>query len=222
MPRFDHRAVLELFDARERLIALVVLVIEAFLLTVMATTRTAEWYVVFLGVIPLIMIIAGVLFRRKPAYTSANEQNAIELKIGILRGKLSSKKFQPDIIIGLSRGGLVVAAHLSYELKLSPPIPTISLWPHLPTYDNPLNSFDLCEIYEMQRKALNFEKKRAWNILIIDDACKSGRSLENARRHVEQQLLDIKCQVRTAALEMETGTHTYQIEPDFFASAEIA
>jgi hypoxanthine phosphoribosyltransferase len=190
---------------------------------VIAKSNTVEWYVVLLGVTPLIAIIVGVFFvsarGRGPA--AAEESYDISAKVAFLKGRLASARFQPDLIIGLSRGGLVVAARLSYELDLNPPTPTISMWPHSPNFDNPLNSFDLPQIYKMQRDGPDFEKRRAWNILIIDDACKSGRSLDFARRHVEQKLLGIRAQIRTAALEIETGTYRNPIEPDFFASAGV-
>jgi len=221
-PKPNRVGILQSIDTWLKVVALVVLVLEAFLLAVLAKSKTVEWYVVLLGVAPLIAIIVGVFFVSARRTSSVTQEGYdITAKVRFLKGRLASTRFQPDLIIGLSRGGLVVAARLSYELGLYPPTPTISLWPHSPSFDNPLNSFDLPQIYKMQRDGPDFDKRRAWNILIIDDACKSGRSLDFARRHVEQKLSGIKTQIRTAALEIERGTYTTQIEPDFFASAEI-
>jgi hypoxanthine phosphoribosyltransferase len=141
-------------------------------------------------------------------------------KVELLSRALIAKRFRPDLIVGLSRGGLVVAARLSHELKHQPPIPIISLWPHAHDYNNALNSFDLPKIYEMQRQS-GLRSSRLWNVLIVDDACNSGRSLDYARRYVLDKLVSIRCRVQTAALEIQQGLHTTQIKPDFFASEEF-
>jgi hypoxanthine phosphoribosyltransferase len=217
--RFDRPRVLELFDLRQRVVALVVLVLEAFLLAVLARSNTVEWYVVLLGITPLIVIIIGVFFGpgARPKVTAPGKTD-IGRKIEILKGRLAKREFQPDLIVGLSRGGLVAAARLSHEFGATPAIPIISLWPHGPNLDNPLNSFDLEKIYEMQ--SLSFKKGHTWNVLIIDDACRSGRTLDLAKRHVEQKLSEIRSCVRTAALEIEIGGYSMPVDPDFYASQE--
>jgi hypoxanthine phosphoribosyltransferase len=223
MPTLGRKGTLALIDTWQRVIALVVLVLEVFLLAIIARSDSVEWYLVVLGIIPLVVIIIGVFFGPR-ARRQLLPRASLDIgpKVDFLRGRLASERFTPDLIIGLSRGGLVVAARLSYELGLNPPVPTISLWPHSADYDNALNSFDLQKIWEMQKKdGLHFDGNRLWNILVIDDACKSGRSLDYAKRYVVQKLGEIRSRVRTAALEIERGTYTTQIEPDFYASAEI-
>jgi hypoxanthine phosphoribosyltransferase len=141
-------------------------------------------------------------------------------KIELISQALTVKRFHPDLIIGLSRGGLVVAARLSHELRRQPPIPTISLWPHAHDYNNALNSFDLPKIYEMQIGS-GRKSSRLWNVLIVDDACNSGRSLDYAKRYVQDKLAHLRCRIKTAALEIQQDLYTSQIKPDFFASEEF-
>jgi hypoxanthine phosphoribosyltransferase len=213
---WSRRGLLRETDSWQKVVALALLVFEAILLAFIYRSTSADWYVVLIAVTPLLLLIYGVFFsRRNPRRTNPDIGRNIE----ILRQKLQSARFGPDLIIGLSRGGLVVAARLSYELGLIPPVPTISLWPHHPDYSNALNSFNLPEIYRLQRENPNFDARRSWNILVIDDACKSGRSLRGAKDYVEAQLSGIPHQIRTAALEIERGGYTAPIEPDFFVNA---
>jgi hypoxanthine phosphoribosyltransferase len=218
MSRFDRGGIVAQIKTWKGVVALVVLVLEGIILAVLARSETVEWYVVLLGVTPLIVIIIGVFFgpiALQPRPTDNTAKN-----VRLLRNKLISERFQPDIIIGLSRGGLVVAAQLSRELGLNPPIPTISLWPHPNhNYDNAFNSFDLPRIYEMQRNMPYFGRKRVWNVLIIDDACNSGTSLSSAKKYVEQKLPGVRSRIVTAALEIKRGISRTLIEPDFFVSA---
>jgi hypoxanthine phosphoribosyltransferase len=219
-PKVGRVGILQSITNWGRLLALIALIGEASFLAVLAKSKTVDSYMLLFGAAPLILIIIGVFMiigRGKKG--SDQEHYYIAGKVEFLRDRLVNAQFQPDLIIGLSRGGLVVAARLSYELGRSPPTPTISLWPHAASFDNPLNSFDLRQIYSMQKDAVEFSKRRPWRVLIIDDACQSGRSLDFAKRHVEQKLSGLPAQIQTAALEIERGTHRTSIEPDFFASA---
>lgn len=138
MPRRDRRSILGAIDNWQKVVALVVLVLEAFLLAVLARSETVEWYVVLLGVTPLIAIIIGVFFGPKAQAPRPvrQERPDVAAKIEVLMEKLTKERFRPHLIIGLSRGGLIVAARLSHEFHEDPPVPVISLWPHLPDYDN--------------------------------------------------------------------------------------
>jgi hypoxanthine phosphoribosyltransferase len=220
--RPERQSILGLVDTWQRVVALAILVLEAFLLAVLARSEKVEWYVVLLGVTPLIVLILGVFFgpRSRPK-SSAQNGHDIAPKVRLLTAELADDQFRPDLIVGLSRGGLMVAARLSYELAHNPPVPTVSLWPHAHDYDNPLNSFDLAKIYEMQKNAHGFNQTRLWNVLIVDDACNSGRSLDGAKRYVKNKLSEIPSRIRTAALEIKRGVHSTMIAPDFYASAEL-
>ena len=156
----------------------------------------------------------------QPRSKSRQANPEIGSKVEFLSRALTAKGFMPNLIVGLSRGGLVVAAGLSRELGREPRIPTISLWPHASDYNNALNSFDLQKIYEMQRHS-GLDNSRPWNVLIVDDACKSGGSLDYARTYVRDKLVNVRCHIQTAALEIQRGIYNTRIEPDFFVSAEF-
>lgn len=208
-----RRGVLREIDSWQRLVALVVLVLEVFLLAVIYASGAA-WYVVLIGVLPLMLIIYGVFFGRRRIPRTFNP--AMAGNIETMRELLSRAKFSPHLIIGLSRGGLVAAARLSHVLLPSPQIPTISLWPHLQDYDNALNSFNMREIYNEQRSTSVLDGRTSWNILIIDDASNTGRTLRDAKAFIEGKVAGIRHDIRTAALEIVRGKN----EPDFFVRSE--
>jgi hypoxanthine phosphoribosyltransferase len=199
---------------RIRLIALVVLAVEALVLTAIVQAGKAEWYVIVIGVLPLLLVVLGVFFGRNIRGRATRDQTE---QIAKLKDALIRERFIPDLIIGMSRGGLVVAAGLSHQFKTESTIPTISLWPHLQDYYNALNSFDLRAIHKQQRTNSQSGNGNRWKVLIVDDACASGNSLRNAKTYVESQMSGIDCKVETAALEFQEGHHRHVVMPTFIA-----
>jgi hypoxanthine phosphoribosyltransferase len=153
--------------------------------------------------------------------TVAVESSETRLRANVLRLKMDLEKhhFTPDIIIGLSRSGLIAAAKLSIAFSKRSKIPTISLWPHAWHYDNPLNSFDLISILKMKGAA---DPTGQWKVLIVDDACNSGRSLQIAKSFIEDKLMGTGASVRSAALELDLRTYTQPKDPDFFSEVDGA
>jgi hypoxanthine phosphoribosyltransferase len=207
-----REVIIGLVDTPIKLIALVVLVLEAFLGLVIFRAGKAEWYVVVFGVIPLLIIVTGVFFGRGVRSWAFRD---ISWKVEHLRQRLISARFIPDLIIGLSRGGLVIASELSHKFETDPPMPIISLWPHLQKYANALNSFDLRKIHELHEKTRRAGNNNSWNVLIVDDACSSGRSLRDAKSHIEREISGINCCVETAVLEVRKGEKTVVFKPTF-------
>ena len=134
-------------------------------------------------------------------------------KVPILKDKLEERDFNPDLIVGIARTGMVTAAQLSGEFKRKPRIPITSLWPNPNyNYDNCLNGFDFIG----QNSPVT--KKDILNVLIVDDICKSGKHLQNARRYLEDKLDCKKFKIETAAISCYHYDHPdeMQILPTFY------
>ena len=115
----------------------------------------------------------------------------------------------------------MVAAELSHKFRTDPPMPIISLWPHLPEYTNALNSFDLRKIHELHEKNLGAGSNSSWKVLIVDDACSSARSLRDAKLHIAKEVSGINCHLETAVLEIRMGEQTVVFKPKFVGDTVI-
>src|SRR5215467_4486468 len=60
-------------------------------------------------------------------HPSKNDDSDEEI-VRTLRDMLNANLFRPDLIVGIARGGLIVAGYLSKQLTKEPKIPVISLW----------------------------------------------------------------------------------------------
>jgi hypoxanthine phosphoribosyltransferase len=115
------------------------------------------------------------------------------------------------VIIGISRGGLYVAALLSEAFgldKKKPIIPVISLWPH-PKFDNSFNKINI-------NKAFSSKKNSAVKIIIADDICRSGKTLDDAKTYVEKSIDVSNCEIKTAAISFYERQYSQPIAPTFF------
>jgi hypoxanthine phosphoribosyltransferase len=116
---------------------------------------------------------------------------SLKEKVSRLRMMLDGKGFMPDLIMGVSRGGLAVAALLSKQIGGRPIVPTMSLSPY-PGFDNDFNRF------AFQRDI--FGKAGVIQILIVDDVCRQGKTLYDADSHVRRSINFPDVQIATAAL----------------------
>ena len=120
-----------------------------------------------------------------------------------LIGDIKSKGFEPDIIIGIDRGGAIVGGMLAkYRGN---PLTTISSSP-----DWTISSSEKSLDDGIKDSTKNIKK----NILLVDDACRRGRTMKKA--HV---VLVDKCKFRelktATILNVEEMPHKEFI-PDFF------
>lgn len=127
-------------------------------------------------------------------------------KVRELKDKILEGDFFPDLIVGVSTGGLIVAAILSKEFK-EQTIPVISLWPH-PEFDNPLNSITAVEYFK--------SKSNTTKIIIVDDFCRSGQTLVKAMKYVERSIEKSNFEIKTAAIFYYEGASSSQIEPNYY------
>jgi hypoxanthine phosphoribosyltransferase len=123
-------------------------------------------------------------------------------KVTELKAKILGADFLPDVIIGIARGGLLVAAMLSkeFEEQLRRAIPVISLYPdrqnaQVPEFDNDLNHI------EINPKSLNLRNNPA-KVLIVDDAYDRGTTLTRAKKYVEKSIGTERFSIETAVLSV--------------------
>jgi hypoxanthine phosphoribosyltransferase len=130
-------------------------------------------------------------------------------KVTELREILRQKDFLPDLIVGIARGGLPAAALLSKHLehtntKERRVIPVITLYP-LPDASGKTslfnNSFNNLHLKIQDIKSRDADKVK---ILIVDDVCRSGRTLQDAKSYMENSLDLPSFEVETAAISFYT------------------
>jgi hypoxanthine phosphoribosyltransferase len=127
-------------------------------------------------------------------------------KVIKLRLKLLEADFLPDLIIGISRGGLPVAALLSRRIGGAAKVPVMSLSRH-PGFENSFNSFSL------PREA--FPAGDTVRILIVDDVCKRGKTLSDALSFIERSIDFTDVEMATAALTSSDDDSDRVFNPTF-------
>lgn len=126
----------------------------------------------------------------------------VEYAIDELIGDIKSRGFEPDIIIGIDRGGAIVGGMLAKYLGL--PLTTISSSDYW-TISDSISSLD----DGIKDSTKNIEKK----ILLVDDACRSGDTLKKAHDVLEKcKFKDLK----KATILNEERMRRKPITPDFF------
>ena len=120
--------------------------------------------------------------------------------VNTLCREVSLDKFDPDVIVGLSRGGLTPGVMMSHWMnKPFKPIKTA------------LRDFPEWEDY--------LPRKTDERVLILDDVCDSGVTFTKIREYIQKNALEeINCDVRFAVL---WWNNEIDFEPDYYVN-EIA
>jgi len=120
--------------------------------------------------------------------------------VNTLCREVSLDKFDPDVIVGLSRGGLTPGVMMSHWMnKPFKPIKTA------------LRDFPEWEDY--------LPRKTDERVLILDDVCDSGVTFTKIREYIQKNALEeINCDVRFAVL---WWNNEIEFEPDYYVN-EIA
>ena len=120
--------------------------------------------------------------------------------VNTLCREVSLDKFDPDVIVGLSRGGLTPGVMMSHWMnKPFKPIKTA------------LRDFPEWEDY--------LPRKTDERVLILDDVCDSGVTFARIREYIQKNALEeINCDVRFAVL---WWNNEIEFEPDYYVN-EIA
>ena len=114
--------------------------------------------------------------------------------MGVLCRDITVDHFEPDVIVGLSRGGLTPGVMLSHWLK-KPFKPIKAALRDHPEWENYL------------------PKKSDKRVLIIDDVCDSGETFTKMQEILVKNSTSGKCDVRFAVLWCNTEQ---PFEPDYY------
>jgi hypoxanthine phosphoribosyltransferase len=101
-------------------------------------------------------------------------------KVRELKKRLQKNQFAPNILLGISRGGVIIADLLSQEYGDS--VPMISLWGNRTGWkDKPRVDFEN-EINEPLKELISTEKYKS--LLIVDNISRTGTALRKAKKFV--------------------------------------
>lgn len=121
-----------------------------------------------------------------------HDESSLAEKVAKLRMILHERKFSPDLIMGVSRGGLAVAALLSKQIGGAPRVPTMSLSAY-PGFNNAFNRIAF-------RRETFVKGVGEIQILIVDDVFRQGKTLNDASSYVRESVNFPDVQIATAAL----------------------
>ena len=152
-------------------------------------------------------------------YRQDHEKPDYEYMAVQLKELLVQKKFLPELIIGIARGGLAVAGFLSEAFEgpraeERQVIPVISLYP-LPGFENSFNQI------KFTKMDFSCSDASSLNLLIVDDICRSGRTLYDAKNYIEKCIDLTIFKVETAAIYFY-DEYAHAIKPTFVLKKSTA
>ncbi|MEM9892960.1 MAG: TIR domain-containing protein [Actinomycetota bacterium] len=137
-----------------------------------------------------------------------------------LADTISISGFRPDLLVGVARGGLVIAAELSQDFQRrfdsAPKIPVVGLWPH-PEFENEHNPQHI--------SVKPADPGAQPRVLIVDDVCVSGRTLWSARKYVQEHLDAPSALIETAVVSSQQGDvlkPTWAVQQDIERALDAA
>jgi hypoxanthine phosphoribosyltransferase len=172
--------ILEKIPPDARVFALVALISAAgvaAVITLLPGPQRLYGYLVFACVL-IATLIGTVLVKRRSASQDHNQRNFVE-KVKELTKQLVEDRFLPDLIVAIHRGGLGTAGMLARQLGDEEIVPVISLnrLKESTGFNNPFNRLS----FTLQ----DFGTTNPVKILIVDDICRSGRTLLEATTFVD-------------------------------------
>lgn len=129
----------------------------------------------------------------------------LERGIEIIARQITLSKWKPDLIAGILRGGIIPAVYLSH-------------WFEVPMVAIEWSTRDTVVGRSLDEKVLG-EMIKDKNVLIVDDICDSGLTLEQVVNEIENLYYRkndtrIKLNMKSAALHYNIGQDTFI--PDFY------
>ena len=192
-------------------IALVVLLAEAVVVAVI-TLLPAQQRIIGYLIFGCICVVAIVRFT-KPATANDHSHPEYAIKVERLRTKLA--EFRPDLIVAVARGGLDCAGQLSRQLGGKQVVPVVSITRinEIAGFESPFNRVGFT------RQDLRSTPAK---ILILDDSCKSGRTLVLAKHFIEQSLGKGDLEIKTAVISFVDDSKTHvEYEPDYYVDRPL-
>lgn len=165
-------------------------------------------FIVFACVLVGTLIGTVVVVRRSTSQD--HNQPSFAVKVRRLKDKLVADRFMPQLIIAIPRDGLGVAGLLASELGDQEIVPVISLVSSRGLgFDNTFNHLNF------NRQDFDSATSDPINILIVDDICASGHTLDTAKTYVESSINRGDFVIKTAAISFYHSPRR-AIAPSFF------
>jgi hypoxanthine phosphoribosyltransferase len=218
-PKESRAGILGVIDTRLKLLALIVLVTEPVLIGIGVKTESLVLPVVGIGLLAL--IIVGLFcesYLMASSKTRAASAETLRSDVRRLKEVLDGDGFRPDLIVGVARNGLLVAAYLSHEYGKLSDIPTITLWPR-PNYENEFNKWIL------RPRFITPGRSDECKILIVDDLCFSGKALSDAKNYVSKNIeesLDVRVRIETAAVRRVGGPELVGVHGPTYSVGKVS
>ena len=206
-------AILSLFERYERVLALVALVVNAVALVsipLLPPDQRLYGVISFLVVLVVTLICTAVVvvFGSRSQH---HDQPFFRRKIKTLRERLDQNSFRPQLIMAISRSGLAVGGDLAKQLGDKEIVPVISLSrTRGREFDNPFNHVSFTH------SDFDLNTTDPIRILIVDDICLTGRTLDDARAYVKRHVDPDKFVIETAAISYYDSHQTRATPPSFF------
>ena len=143
----------------------------------------------------------------------SKKDDSDEELVRTLRDMLNEKRFAPDLIVGIARGGLIVAGYLSKQLTIEPIIPVISLWRSKDANADYQNSFNHISF---NRRDFGLGTRGPIKILIVDAFCLRGSTLKLANAFITEFIDSKDVLIKTAAIFLKVDVGDRKTRPDFF------
>jgi hypoxanthine phosphoribosyltransferase len=203
--------ILSLLSFETRLLGLVALlaqVVFGFVISGLSGAQRILAFIVWV-VLMIVIVVAFVLIVRRTK--SHDHLPVLKLKVRQMEDKLIGNDFLPQLIVAITRGGLAVAGMLSRELGDERIVPVIALTPRPRPqgFDNPFNRISLT-----RTDIVGNDAGPPVKVLIIDDICRSGRTLDDAKQYLEGELDQKDFSIKTAALSFYAQVHA--TAPSFY------
>ncbi len=129
--------------------------------------------------------------------------NEIDSWIELLRKSVTDSNYKPDVLVGVTRGGLIPVVLLSDKLDALRVLTiTVRHWP-VPG-----------KMMEEAQVTQDFEEDLSGKrILLVEDIADTGKSFHAAIDHIRRR--NKPAEIRTAALQYASDTSSYK--PDYYA-----
>jgi hypothetical protein len=198
-------------DPRIRGVALVALILEVFSTAMIPILPSEKRIYAYFGstAIFLAVLVGMVILAR--GIPQGHDAPKFGWMVEKLKDLLITGRFLPRLIVAISRSGLPVAGSLAEKLGDEQIVPVITLSPSQggSGFNNPFNHISL--------KRMDFigTPSEPIKVLIVDDICRSGRTLDDAKGFIMQHLDPSEFVVKTAVLSFYRS-HKRANPPSFF------
>jgi hypoxanthine phosphoribosyltransferase len=127
--------------------------------------------------------------------------------------------FNPDLIVGISNGGLIFADIISRQ-SYSNAVPFLTLWAHRPHHEDyfnhPIGEILTKDLLENLGRSMGKEHEPPYKILLIDDIIGSTRTIRQAIKFIKDSLGNVEVQITCFVLFSKASKEQLEEIEEFF------